>query len=446
MHVLICDADAALRQVLKRVMTKAYGCDVTEAATGLEVFDALARRPADVIVVDVHLPIMNGVEVCEALRRSAQFKNTPLMVLTAERDEGVINSLIAIGVSDLVLKPLHTERFIQRFGALVTKVLRSRQAGTFEQAAAPNLVLGSTILVVDGDPEYQSLVDRTLSGPFVISTATTGAEAIARCLAHQPPNAIIIGKELGLIGPEYLAKKLRSSCSGRVRLIGAVAKRDVESTRQNGVFDDVIPRSFVSTTLKTDVQKLLQQSSTLVQFQSQFPGLRSSLLAAAEQVCGLMLSVEIEAGDGPLQIEGEWSANAAVTVKVSGFALHFNLRYGYETGQHIAGAFLESPPDTMGQEEAESVAGELANVIIGRLHNMYGKSGATSTMSLPEITSGESATIEAPPVEENALCLSLAAVTGPIAFELRVWVEGPPEPETAATHVAGGLTVLTTQN
>lgn len=446
MHVLICDADAALRQVLKRVMTKAYGCDVSEAATGLEVFDALARRPADVIVVDVHLPIMNGVEVCEALRRSKQFQNTPLMVLTAERDEGVINSLIAAGVSDLVLKPLHTERFIQRFGTLVTKVLKSRNAGNGEQAVAPSVSLGSTVLVVDGDPEYQSLFERTLSGPFVVNTATTSAEAIARCLAHQPPNAVVIGKDLGLIGPDYLAKKLRGACAGRVRIIGAVSKREVEATRQAGLFDDVIPRSFVAATLKADFNRLLQQSSTLSQFQSQFPGLRSSMLAAAEQVCGLMLSVEIEAADGPLTIEGQWSASASVDLSVAGFVLHFTLRYGLEAGQYVAGAFLESPPDTMGPEEAESVAGELANVIIGRLHNMYGKTGANSSMSLPVISSGDAVAVVTPPTsEENSLCLALAAVTGPIAFEVRVWVEGPPEPEAAVSQVAGGLTVLSTE-
>lgn len=445
MHVLICDADAALRQVLKRVMTKAYGCDVSEAATGLEVFDVLARRPADVIVVDVHLPIMNGVEVCEALRRSPQFQKTPLMVLTAERDEGVINALIAAGVSDLVLKPLHTERFIQRFGALVTKVLKSRKAGQSDQAAAPSISLGSTVLVVDGDAEYQALFERTLSGPFVISTASTSAEAIARCLAHQPPNAVVIGKDLGLIGPDYLAKKIHSACAGRVRIIGAVSKRDVEATRQAGIFDDVIPRSFVAATLKADFHRLLQQSSTLAQFQSQFPGLRSSMLAAAEQVCGLMLSVEIEAADGALKIEGQWSAAAAVDLSVAGYVLHFSLRYGLEAGQYVAGAFLESPPDTMGAEEAESVAGELANVIIGRLHNMYGKTGATSSMSLPVISSGDAVKLDSGPNQDDALCLSLAAVVGPIAFELRVWVEGPPEPEASVSHVAGGLTVLSTE-
>jgi len=189
----------------------------------------------------------------------------------------------------------------------------------------------------------------------------------------------------------------------------------------------------------------LQQSSTLAHFQSQFPGLRSSMLAAAEQVCGLMLSVEIEAADGPLAIEGQWSASAAVDLSVAGFILHFSLRYGLESGRYVAGAFLESAADTMGPEEAESVAGELANVIIGRLHNMYGKTGATSSMSLPIISSGDSVTVETPPQAENALCLSLAAVTGPIAFEVSVWVEGPPEPAVSVSQVAGGLTVLSTE-
>ena len=82
-------------------MTKATGLTSPGRHRPRRCLTPFAADPPNVIVVDVHLPIMNGVEGVRALRRSKQFQNTPLMVLDGRtRRRASSTSLIAAGVSD----------------------------------------------------------------------------------------------------------------------------------------------------------------------------------------------------------------------------------------------------------------------------------------------------------------------------------------------------------
>ena len=426
MNVLIADADAGIRQVLKRALSKTYGCDVVEAATGLEVLDMISQGRTDIVVLDMRLPVMDGIEVLEAMRASEQFRQTPMVVLSSDRDAEIISRLIHLGVSDVVLKPLRTDRFVARFGTLVSKVTAARLKMKPTHGPPPELAPGAFVMLADGDPEYRALFEKTLDGQFSIATVSTAAEAIGRCLSMQPPKAVFIGKDLGLVTPELLARKLRSTLGARVRLVAVASKREVDAIREEGWSDSVIPRSFVAATLRNDIKKLLQQASSLNQFNVEFPGLRVALLSASEQVSGLMMNSEVEGTDGQLKIDRDRIASAVVTLNVGSFTLHMKLRYGLNSGRYVAGAFLGLSPDDVAAEDVEAVAGELANVIAGRIHNQYVKTGATSTMSLPTIGSADASAADDPFDASSTVCLAFNEVYSPLAFEVRVRVEHTP--------------------
>lgn len=445
MNVLIADADSAVRQVLRRALVKTYGCEVVEAATGLEVLDALAQTQTDIVILDVRLPIMDGIEVSEAMRQSSQFRTTPIVMLSAERDADIISHLVRIGVTDVVLKPLRTDRFIARFGNLVSKVMAARLRMTPTAGAPPELALGANVLIVDGDAEYRALFEKALDGQFSITSVASGAEAVSRCMTLQSPKAVFIGKDLGLVNEEMLARKLRSALGSRVRLVAVVGKRDVDAVREQAWPDSVIPRSFVATTLKAEVKKLLQQASSLNQFNSEFPGLRLALLSAAEQVAGLMMNAEVEATEGQLKIDRDRTAYATVNIFVASFTLRLKLRFGMDAGRYVAGSFLGVSPDDVAPDDVESVAGELANVIASRLHNQYLKNGASSVMSLPSLGTGEASEAEDPVDANSTVCLAFNEIYSPLAFEVRARVEHTPSSSLpGSTEADSNLLVVQT--
>lgn len=441
MNVLVCDDDPATRHVLKRLLVRTFSAEVDEVENGLEALDRLSKRRYDVVMLDVHMPIMDGAETLETLRESEEFKELPIMILTGEKDEAVIKRLITLGVSDFILKPPNVERVTARFEHLQSLLAESGGRHAEADVEVPPLRDGDQVVLVDGDPEYRKLFMESTGGLFRVTLAETGAAALGICV-KETPSALFVGKDIGLVSAERLAKKLRNSSTFRVRVVGVVSRSEVEAAQQSGWFDDVLARSFVGSTLKADIKRLTRPATTLGQFQAAAPGLRSALVAAAEQMFGMMLNSEVETADEPITIGDERSAMATVAMTVEGFTLDFRFRYAFDSGRHIAAAFLEANPEEMADEDIESVAGELSNVMTGRLHNAYVKAGLTSKQGLPKLTTLPSGTTEDAIDTEDTIRLSFRALGRPITFETRVHVTANNVADREGMDIVDGIAVV----
>lgn len=79
--ILVCDDDANLRELVRAVLGPRY--EFLEASDGTEALDAVRRLRPDLIVLDVMLPGLSGIEVLEAIRADEALKATPVVVITA---------------------------------------------------------------------------------------------------------------------------------------------------------------------------------------------------------------------------------------------------------------------------------------------------------------------------------------------------------------------------
>jgi CheY-like chemotaxis protein len=79
--ILVCDDDASLRELVRAVLGPAY--HFIEAADGTEALAAAREFSPDLIVLDVMLPGLSGIEVLEELRRDEDLKHMPVVVITA---------------------------------------------------------------------------------------------------------------------------------------------------------------------------------------------------------------------------------------------------------------------------------------------------------------------------------------------------------------------------
>jgi two-component system response regulator MprA len=118
MAILVVDDDRAVRDALRRALTL-QGYDVDLAADGEEALDHLASRPADVIILDVLMPRLDGLEVCRRLRKAGD--HTPILMLTA-RD--AIDDRVAgldVGADDYLVKPFALRELQARLRALLRR-------------------------------------------------------------------------------------------------------------------------------------------------------------------------------------------------------------------------------------------------------------------------------------------------------------------------------------
>jgi two-component system KDP operon response regulator KdpE len=116
--VLVVEDDAALRRAL-RTSLRARDLDVREAVTGEEAIVAVADGGPDVVLLDLGLPGLDGID---ALRRIRSFSTVPVVVLTARDRQSDKVSALDAGADDYVTKPFDTEELLARVRAVLRRV------------------------------------------------------------------------------------------------------------------------------------------------------------------------------------------------------------------------------------------------------------------------------------------------------------------------------------
>lgn len=105
-RILAVDDNAVNRQVVRLLLAR-LGAEIVEAVNGREALDKLAAERFDVVLLDVHMPVMDGRECIARIRSSGEaWAELPVIALTAEAMSGDREALLAAGMSDYLPKPL----------------------------------------------------------------------------------------------------------------------------------------------------------------------------------------------------------------------------------------------------------------------------------------------------------------------------------------------------
>jgi len=119
LRVLLTDDNAINRQVVKLFLAP-HGCQIAEAANGQEALDKLAAADFDLVLLDVHMPVMDGKETIQRIRASDQpWRTLPVIALTADAMSGDREKLIALGMSDYLSKPVDQRALVARMNAML---------------------------------------------------------------------------------------------------------------------------------------------------------------------------------------------------------------------------------------------------------------------------------------------------------------------------------------
>jgi len=116
-RVLIVDDEADVRQALRRGIRQRFNKEntvvsITEASNGQEAIEAANDCPPDLIIMDIRMPIMNGLKACKLLRNDSKFAATKIIILTCEiteESEGLLS-----GADDYVIKPFDIKTLMIR--------------------------------------------------------------------------------------------------------------------------------------------------------------------------------------------------------------------------------------------------------------------------------------------------------------------------------------------
>jgi CheY-like chemotaxis protein len=134
LKVLTVDDSKTIRMIVKKAF-QPYNCTIFEAENGVEGLAAATKERPGLIVLDITMPVMNGIEMLERLKGEPDLKDIPVIMLTAESGKDNVMNIVRKGIKDYMVKPFKGEQLIERVRKIVTLEPKAEDAPEEDKAA-----------------------------------------------------------------------------------------------------------------------------------------------------------------------------------------------------------------------------------------------------------------------------------------------------------------------
>jgi two-component system chemotaxis response regulator CheY len=123
--ILVVDDSAAIRKILQRVLrqTEMPIGAIHEAGDGMEALAVLSKHPIDLILSDINMPKMDGLQLLAALKNSVSWRNIPVVMITTEGGEARVSEAVRLGAAGYVRKPFTADQIKEKLTGLASPAL-----------------------------------------------------------------------------------------------------------------------------------------------------------------------------------------------------------------------------------------------------------------------------------------------------------------------------------
>ena len=99
--ILTVDDSRTIRMIVKKAFQQ-YDCNIVEAENGMEGLALAAKEKPDLIILDITMPVMTGIEMLGKLKEDPELKDIPVIMLTAESGRDNVMGIVKMGVRDVI--------------------------------------------------------------------------------------------------------------------------------------------------------------------------------------------------------------------------------------------------------------------------------------------------------------------------------------------------------
>jgi len=265
-NLLIVDDELSMRQFLTHLFQR-DGHAVRVAENGRKAMDILRQQPADIIISDVKMPDMGGIELLRAARELNP--NVEVIMMTAFANEATAHEAFLLGAFDFVHKPFDNELLKEKVARAVDKIARAAEAQTLkdenEALIKGQRARGRLSNIIGQSDRMQSVFQMTETVAQVPSTVLltgesgTGKELVARAIHDLSPRAQkpFVSVNCGAFTETLLESELFGYVKGS--FTGATANRKglFEAANQGTIFLDEIGE--MSPAMQVKLLRVLQE-------------------------------------------------------------------------------------------------------------------------------------------------------------------------------------------
>ncbi|MGB7298215.1 MAG: EAL domain-containing protein [Burkholderiaceae bacterium] len=173
-EVLVVDDDVIIRSLVHEVMSEA-GFVVREADTGENGLISFEARPADIVLLDVMMPGINGFDVCEQLRSSVDGRHVPVLMMTGSDSADAVERAFSVGATDFTTKPLNLQLLVHR----VRYMLRAKKTADQLRDRERSLLDVQRIAQI-GNWEFNLVQDEFFCSDILVEILSLSSATISR--------------------------------------------------------------------------------------------------------------------------------------------------------------------------------------------------------------------------------------------------------------------------
>ena len=121
MRLLVVDDSRAMRSYVKGVLKEGFDCSVVEAQSGFEALRILPREDLDMVIADINMPDINGLELIRFIRTSPKHATVPVLVISTQASDKDRERVANLGGNRFLAKPFEPEQLLAVVRELVAQ-------------------------------------------------------------------------------------------------------------------------------------------------------------------------------------------------------------------------------------------------------------------------------------------------------------------------------------
>ena len=196
-RILIVDDDIMTLKILKKYLEGTY--DVITENAGYRFIEKMGSYDADLILLDIEMPVVNGLQAFDKFIKNPELKDTPVVFLSGVSDPGLVRELMSKGAAGYLVKTIPKSELLSR----IEKI--------FNESSTREVT--PEVLILDNDIDnLKSMRDNLLANNYKVKVVRNSMEAVDYIRSHHP-HLFIIGRDSSGVDP----RDVYSSLDGVIR-------------------------------------------------------------------------------------------------------------------------------------------------------------------------------------------------------------------------------------
>ena len=357
-----------------------------ELEDGSEALEFLSKTQVDLVVLDINMPIVSGIEMLTLLRGDPKLKDLPVVVISAQGTSDGIREAMRLKIDDYILKPLDRDKSMDRIVAAVNRIREKRRA----QAQAGRATKPK-VLIADPDASFLEFARHALDPICRCEVAGNVGQLMVSAIRLQP-SVILLSKDLPGLQLDFMLQKLAGP-GARIYLL-AEGKEEVTHEHLAGV----VTRHFMAAEFRAAVSRTLdaaKPAETAGPDEAAKPAeiAVGSLLSGIEpELMGTIQGVlEKATGNDAKEIEPpskqpvfDASGRVRLDCQEPPLAVYASVHSGDSVLRDFAKSILGVDEGSLNDEAVESSLRELLNVIGGKIKSCCADGQVDLNLRSPE--------------------------------------------------------------